>query len=156
MYSWWSDSEGLATVAEALEIPRIQPLLYAGQAGATSTRSGKPSSATLLSRVRGQHIRGNMYGSTMRRTFAAVLRESLDLASDGHRHLIGDGEVHLRVWIEQHLRVAIVPVNDPVVLAFVEPRVLRQLDPPLNLDHVELTPSRQRLRELRRQLLTAP
>jgi hypothetical protein len=148
MYSWWADSDAVATLADVLGAP-VARLVYAGQAGASSTRTAKPSRATLLSRVRGQHIRGNIYGSTMRRTFASVLREPLGLVVASPTRLAGDSEARLRAWIEQHLRVAIAAVDDPASLARVEPIVLTRLDPPLNLDHVTATDLRKRLRALR-------
>jgi hypothetical protein len=153
MYAWFGDAEATATLSAVLESPLTQPL-YSGQAGATSTHAAKQSGATLLSRVRGNHIRGNIYGSTMRCTFAALMLEKLGLERSGRKRLAGDGDSRLSAWIEAHLRVAIVPVDDGVALAHVEPLVLARLDPPLNLMHMPVTPVRRRLKQ-RRSYLTA-
>jgi hypothetical protein len=151
MYAWWADNDGLATISDVLGA-LVAPLVYAGQAGATSARSGKRSTATLLSRVRGQHIRGNVYGSTVRRTFAAVLYEPLGLRTIGPKRLAEDGEARLRSWIEQHLSVGIVPIHDRDALTTLEHAVLGILDPPLNLNHVSMNEARTRLKVLRRRI----
>ncbi len=147
MYAWFGDDDALATLTDVLEAP-LTTLLYSGQAGATSTRSAKESKSTLLSRVRGQHIRGDIYGSTMRRTFAAVLREPLDLEMRDPKRLTDEGEARLRTWIERHLRVAIAPIDDRAALAHVEPLVLAILDPPLNLNHMPKTAIRRRVQRV--------
>lgn len=63
-----------------------------GQAGAASSVAGRRSNATLLSRIRGQHVRAQTRASTFARTMAAVLRDSmhLDLAAPG---LLTEGAV---------------------------------------------------------------
>jgi hypothetical protein len=153
MYAWFGDAEATVALSAVLASPLTQPL-YSGQAGATSPHSARESGATLLSRVRANHIRGNIYGSTMRCTFAALMLENLGLKRSGRKRLAGDGESRLSAWIEEHLRVAIVPVDDGVALAHVEPLVLALLDPPLNLNHMPMTPVRRRLKQ-RRSYLTA-
>ena len=151
MYAWFGDAEAIAVFSAVLASPLTQPL-YSGQAGATSTRAAKESGATLLSRVRGDHIRGNIYGSTMRCTLAALLLDNLGLERSRRKRLAGDGDSRLSEWIEEHLCVAIAPVDDGVALAHVEPLVLARLDPPLNIIHMPMTPVRRRLKLLRSYL----
>lgn len=67
LYSWWADDAARSTIAAQLGLA-VPSLIYAGQAGATRWPSGTKSSATLKSRIRGNHIRGNASSSTFRLT----------------------------------------------------------------------------------------
>ena len=64
-------------------------LLYIGIA-----RSSLTSKATLRNRIKGQHLNGNCYGSTLRRTLAVVLEKQLgvSLQKIGSRTFLGDGK----------------------------------------------------------------
>jgi hypothetical protein len=114
--------------------------------------AAKPSAATLASRIGGNHIRGNTRGSTFRRTWAALLWDALDLRCAKERTLDPESNQRLTDWMLEHLSVAIAPVDDRAAIDGIESHVLDALDPPLNLNKVASTPSRKRLRELRRQL----
>lgn len=150
LYAWWGDSHARSTLGGRLDSD-LPELLYVGQAGATRWPSGKRSSATLGSRIRSQHIRGNARSSTFRLTVSCLLMEALQLKSEGGRL---DRASNLRVseWIATHLHIAIAPFDDRDKLGVVEAEVVRVLDPPLNLDHCASTPCRARLTELRRSL----
>ena len=63
-------------------------------------------------------------------------------------------EVELTRWMHAHLRVNTIPVADPDTLDALEPALLAELDPPLNLAKVPKTPLRQRLSALRQQFGT--
>ena len=130
----------------------LPPLIYVGQAGATSSRSRSKRSATLGSRIAGNHLRGNISSSTFRKTLAAVLVEPLGLRLVRPGSLDKESNQSLSSWISEHLSVAIAPVLDREDLADVEQAVLRILDPPLNMMHMSPTPVRTRLAELRAQL----
>ena len=135
-----------------LEVDVTNPL-YAGQAGAASSITSKPSGATLRSRIRGNHIRGNTRASTFRRTFAALLWDDLLLSCKRPRTLDSESNRRLTEWIVEHMRVATCPIADRVGLGVIEIEVLHLLNPPLNLKHVPRTPARARLGELRRRHL---
>jgi hypothetical protein len=64
LYAWWSDVEGLGVLSTPFgeELPT---LIYAGQAGATSTRTAVQMSATLRSRICQNHLNGNVASSIM-------------------------------------------------------------------------------------------
>ena len=94
------------------------------------------------------HIDGNAEFSTFRRTLNVVLREPLRLTR------IDDPA--LGRWVAEHLRVAWWPSVDRDALGEVEKRVLRQLDPPLNLSGMPRTPVRSRISQLRRGLYNEP
>jgi hypothetical protein len=86
--------------------------------------------------------------STVRRSFAALLREPLELrgvprnkSKPGHFSnyaLEEDADDRLTDWMHKHLTIAVwpKPVGLNLTLAEVEKRVLRQWGPPLNLTHV--------------------
>ncbi|MHA3948926.1 GIY-YIG nuclease family protein [Cellulomonas bogoriensis] len=58
-------------------------------------------------------------------------------------------EVRLTGWMEERLRVAAVAVADSDRLGEVETAVLTQLDPPLNLRGMAVSPVRRQLSQLR-------
>jgi hypothetical protein len=151
LYSWWVDDEGRAALEGSLESP-LTNLIYAGQAGATSSVSGKSSGATLYSRIRNNHIRGNTGSSTFRKTISALLLEPLDLRVDRPDILVREDNLRVSQWIHQHLSVGIFPYDDRGSLGTFEHQVLRILDPPLNLDRMDPNPRRTKLRMLRSRI----
>lgn len=153
LYSWWGDEEARRVLAAGLDVDALPPLLYVGQAGATKWPSGKPSNATLRSRIGQQHIRGNARSSTFRLTISAILLAELDLQPAPGGLLTPKSNRVVSGWIATHLQVAIVPFADRDRLGVVEATVVARLDPPLNLDHCTSSAIRTRLSELRRALL---
>lgn len=151
MYAWWGDNEARVLLGEEIgaELPG---LLYAGQAGATKWPSGKRSSATLASRVGGQHIRGNARSSTFRLTISSLLLGRFGLVAVPGGKLDKTSNVKVSEWIADHLRVAVAAHDDRDTLGEVESEVVARLDPPLNLGHCLPSQARARLTELRRAL----
>lgn len=147
LYAWWADDPGVHDLQAVLGEP-VRPLIYAGQAGASSSRAAKPSGATLESRIRGNHIGGNTRSSTFRKTLASVLQEPLGLTM-GASALDRPSNERLSGWVADHLRVVIAPVDDPEVLHQIEAAVLVELDPPLNLRGVTSTLLRREVARLR-------
>jgi len=145
LYSWWVDGIGACDLASGLGHAFRSGRIYAGQAGATKWPTGQSVTATLRARLGRAHLRGNIRGSTFRLTLAAALRTSLDLTPVGRRRLTKDSECRLSGWIADHLEVAIHPFVDPDPLNDLEHRVLRTLDPPLNLEGMAPTPLRATL-----------
>jgi hypothetical protein len=132
----------------------LPPLIYAGQAGATTTRSGTQRSATLYSRIGQNHLNGNVASSTFRETLTAVLLDPLTLRLAAPRRLDEPSNRKVSAWMRQHLRVSTVRFDNRDQLAALEHAVLAQLDPPLNLMGMAPTAVRRKLRELRRALKT--
>ena len=151
LYSWWADEEAQELFLRAGRIP-VGQFLYVGQAGATRWPSGSKSTATLKSRIRSNHIRGNLSSSTFRRTISALLRQPLNLRLAEPGKLVREDNRRVTTWIEDHLRIAIVPSEDRDSLESVEQAVLDTLDPPFNLDSRPPTDLRRRLTELRRAI----
>ena len=154
MYSWWADAEAASLIGRQLRIP-VPSLIYAGQAGATRWPSGAISTATLLSRIRGNHIRGNASSSTFRLTLSALLLEPLGLRVGKPGRLLREDNTKVSAWMGDHLSIVIVPFNDRDKLASIEEEVLDMLDPPLNLASRPPTPSRALLKNFRKRI-TSP
>ena len=125
------DQVGGAQLAETYGV-QLPPLIYAGQAGATSSKAGVERGATLLSRIKGNHLGGNIRSSTFRRTLAASLFEPLGLRLAGPSKLEPASNAALSAWMRAHLSLATVACRDRATLSELEDAVLAELDPPLN------------------------
>jgi hypothetical protein len=113
VYAWFTDAEGARDLSVGLA-SHIKPgLIYAGQTGSGT------SGATLGTRLRGNHLGGNTYGSTFRLTLASILRARLGLHPMGGRRMDGADEPKLTAWMLGHLSVAAHPLSDRTT---VEPR----------------------------------
>jgi hypothetical protein len=141
LYSWWIDDGGAADVSRGLGLPFEPGLIYAGLAGATRWPSGTRSRSTLWLRIATMHLAGSHEFSTFRRTLGAILA-----SANGSTRV---NEEQLSDWMRDHLRVVVVPSEDRDELGRLETRVLKMLDPPLNLQGMTLTPVRKRLKALR-------
>ncbi|HET7488095.1 MAG TPA: hypothetical protein VFJ85_09210 [Acidimicrobiales bacterium] len=155
LYAWWADDKGLALLGYEFDV-ELPPLIYAGQAGATSARSRTERVATLLSRIGGNHLNGNISSSTFRRTLTAILFEPLGLRLAATGRLDAESNRNVSSWMRQHLSVTVAPFDDRGVLAVVEHAVLVRLDPPLNLQGMPPSVVRSRLRRLRSELAAVP
>jgi hypothetical protein len=81
----------------------LVPLIYAGQAGATSRRTKTESRATLRSRIGGNHLRGNIRSSNFRKTISALLLQPLGLQLAGLNKLDPASNRIVSEWIRRHL-----------------------------------------------------
>jgi hypothetical protein len=131
---------------------RLPSLIYAGQAGATSSRAGVERVATLRSRIGGNHLRGNIRSSTFRNTLSAVLFEPLGLCLEAPRRLETASNAAVSAWMRAHLHIVVAPYVNRTDLAALERAVLTRIDPPLNLMGMPPTAVRTRLRDLRQRL----
>lgn len=143
LYSWWVDDTGARDLAFGLGVSVDSGLIYAGLAGATRARSGRPSSNTLWGRIRGMHLGGRHSFSTFRLSLGSILAQA--------RGEPAIDETALTAWMHEHLRVVAVPVDDADTLGEVETEVLALLDPPLNLDKRPRSELRERLSRLRKR-----
>jgi len=144
IYSWFADGEGAEQLADGIGLAVRPGLIYAGQAGAGTSR------ATLGSRIRGNHLANDIYGSTFRLTLASALRVRLGLEAIAGGHMSRDGEGRLTDWMRQHLMVSVIAYPDRLGLDAFETVVLARLDPPLNIAKRPATPVRVMLTSLRR------
>jgi hypothetical protein len=145
LYSWWVDQAGAEDLSRGLGLLVECGLIYAGLAGVTRWPSGKRSNNTLWSRVMTMHLGGNHEFFTFRRTLGAILAEA-----NGVKHI---DENELTPWMYDHLRIVAIPYDDGDVLGRLERDVLDELDPPLNLQGMDPTEVRLRLKALRRAIV---
>ncbi|HEX4430925.1 MAG TPA: hypothetical protein VHZ96_16780, partial [Frankiaceae bacterium] len=150
LYAWWVDDDGARALSTGLG-HAVSGLIYAGQTGADSARAGIQRSSTLRGRLLGNHFGGTVHGSTFRLTLAAALRDQI--VGDHNRAFDRSAESLLSDWMASHLSVVAVPFPDRKALLALEERVIRKLDPPLNLQHVGSTSLRALLKVRRKQLL---
>lgn len=151
LYAWSVDLDGGAVLSLAFDAT-LPELIYAGQAGATSSRAGVERSATLRSRITGNHLRGNIGSSTFRKTLTAALFEPLGLRLERPGKLDAESNAVVSEWMRAHLRIATFACPDRATLATLEHDVLKELDPPLNLMGMPPTATRKQLKALRRHL----
>lgn len=153
LYAWFVDEPGARQLSEVFGVG-LSGLIYAGQAGATSSKAGVERSATLLSRILRNHLRGNIRSSTFRRTLTAALLQPLGLRLARPDALEPASNEVVSEWMRAHLEIATVACPDRATLAALESAVLQELNPPLNLMGMPPTGVRSRLKTLRRELKT--
>lgn len=148
LYAWWIVNNALAGVP-----PNKHPtaaghdLIYIGVAP-----SSEASASTLKSRVVGNHMRGNIAVSPLRRTLAALLLDELALTpiQNGAKvTLPRQQNTQLSHWQQQHLRLTWHTAPKPWLL---EPAVITALAPPLNLADNTSHPFHETLSAARRKL----
>lgn len=144
LYTWWVDDAGAADLTQGIGHPIAAGLLYAGRAG--GHRPGaSASAATLWGRLVGNHLRGNVRSSTLRKSLAALL------GAGGEPF----AEDQLSAWMHAHLRVATLPVRSEDV-ARLEEQLVAQARPPLNLSGLPKDEARGALSLLRSRLRRDP
>jgi hypothetical protein len=144
LYAWYVDLPGAHELTAALGHRVVAGLVYAGQAGATSSKVGKASGATLASRIGRNHLGGDVDSSTWRRTLASLLL--------GDRAPTPEGRAELDHWMRRHLYLVVAPLPDRATLGRLEEEVLALLDPPFNLMGRPCTEIRRAISERRRTL----
>jgi hypothetical protein len=127
LYAWWIAKNVLPVVPSTTHHNGLD-LLYIGIAP-----SGTSSTATLSSRVVGNHMRGNIAASTLRRTLAALLLDELKLTPLRRKTKVilpKEQNQLLSDWQQRHLKLTWHPTSKPWLL---EHAVIAELAPPLNL-----------------------
>jgi hypothetical protein len=137
LYTWWVDDAGAADLTRGTGHPVAPGLVYAGKAGGHRP-DAVPSTATLWGRISGNHLRGNVRSSTLRRSLAALLRAAG----------LADDEDAVTRWMHEHLRVAVLPVASEDV-ASLEDELVAGAKPPLNLAGLPRDEARSALGRLR-------
>jgi hypothetical protein len=149
VYAWWM-SAGVITGLKGPAHPTEQlELLYVGIAPKNAQ-----SRATLRSRIRGQHLGGNIGSSTFRQSLAGLLFEDqgwITCWSGSRMQPVPEHNRALGEWQHDHLRLAWVERTRPWSI---EARVIALLEPPLNLASNASHPLYGQLKVLRRKLRT--
>lgn len=107
---------------------------------------GKAEAHSIRKRVLGQHFANGRTGSsTVRRSFAALLRTTLDLTAVPRNHTKPDGsanfaltptgDARLSTWMIENLELAAWLAPEPSTVKPREREMLQQWSPALNLDH---------------------
>jgi hypothetical protein len=147
LYAWWVSPGAIPGVAGPVHPREPFELLYVGIA----PKDAK-STAMLRSRVRGQHLGGNIGSSTFRQSLAALLLEEqawLTRWSGSRSQLIPEHNRALSDWQRSNLRLAWVELACPWR---VEGRAIALMRPPLNLAGNASHPLHRRLTTLRAEL----
>jgi hypothetical protein len=125
-YAWW--------LRDRSALPAV-PLGEGGLAYVGIAPNGERSSASIRSRVRGDHLGAAIGSSTLRRGLAAFLWEANDWTPfmKGKKiALPADQCLALTRWMERHLLVSWCRVEEPWLH---EAALIREMRPPLNSDH---------------------
>jgi hypothetical protein len=137
IYAWWMapgaipDLNGPAHAAEKLE------LLYVGIAPKDAQ-----SKATLRSRIRGQHLGGNIGSSTFRQSLAALLSEDrgwMTRWSRGRAQLVHEHNRALSKWQRDHLRLAWVECVCPWIIEARVIALMHHRSTPRRMHHIPST-----------------
>jgi len=152
LYAWVVDDAGAADLSRGLGLTVDPGRIYAGLAGATWWPSGKTTDHTLGRRIGQMHLGGKVRMSTFRWTLASLLFDQLEMRAQASMLITPASEQALTEWMCEQLSVAVHPHDDRDTLAGLEHAVLERLDPPFNLRHMQPTPVRRRLSELRRRI----
>lgn len=152
-YAWWARRGSIAGVpSHPHPMSADLDLFYVGIAPVNPS-----SSATIYSRVRGNHLGGNIAASTFRFTLAALLQKELQLRAVRRGTkivLTAEDNERLSTWQRENLWLSWQPRSEPWDI---EAYVIAQLEPPLNLAtngahpfYATVKSARARLRELAR------
>lgn len=151
IYAWWSTSPDALPSLPPAAVDGVEAwLLYIGIA---PSRPG--SRQTLRGRVCGNHLRGNVSGSTFRLSLAALLweQEGWPPSRRGSRALLSpQGNQALSTWQADHLRVSWAKCAAPWEA---ERAIIKQLGPPLNLAQNRSHPFSWTLSEARQRFRSA-
>jgi hypothetical protein len=150
LYAWWMTPGAIPGLKGPRHPTEKLELLYVGIA----PKDGR-SNASLRSRIRGQHLGGNIGSSTFRQSLAALLFEDLGWItrlSGSRAQLIPEHNRARSEWQRERLRLAWVERPRPWTI---EGRVIALMQPPLNLADNASQPMYRRLRALRAQLRNA-
>jgi hypothetical protein len=147
VYAWWMSPGAIAGVDGPSHPTEELELLYVGIAP-----KGLESKATLRSRIRGQHLGGNIGSSTFRQSLAALLAEDRGWTArkaGSRAQLAREDNRALSAWQRDHLRCAWVEHPRPWE---VEGDVIALMQAPLNLADNASHEMHGRLKALRASL----
>jgi hypothetical protein len=151
-YAWWVQPDAIPSVPNTAHPSSPWSLFYVGIAPG---RDG--SSATLASRIGGQHIGGNTGSSTFRLSLASLLFEDMGwqpLRRQKKVVLSSADNTVLRQWQEEHAALRWAVVRDPWS-GDTEAAVIKAMMPPLNLAANAAHPFHSTMSDARRRFHTA-
>lgn len=152
LYSWYVDAAGAKELSEGLGVRVKAGCIFVSEAGATIWPNGRASRHTLLSQVAHDDLDGNISRSTFRLTLAAILKKQLKLKKRESGKLMEASENKLSDWMREHLSLAIYQHVAKDELNDLKDRVVREVDPPLNLRGMQPSDTRMQVSLLRKTL----
>jgi hypothetical protein len=150
LYAWWTVRGSIPGVPQCPHPTQDRlDLFYVGIAPKDAS-----SRATLRSRVRGNHIRGNTGSSTFRQTLASLLFENRGWKPrmTDRPLLTSEDNKELMKWQHQHLRLTWAIHPRPWEI---EHEVIRRVEPPLDLAGNQAHPFWQTLTDARKRFKQA-
>lgn len=144
LYGWLVDPIGARELNRCLRLPVRAGLVFVGQVGGSSWHSLADPVSNLRDHVERVQLSGRTRASTFRTTLATVLCTHLQMKSLE--------DPRLNDWMLEHLSISTWVVDDLHDLRRLEQRVVDELDPPLNVDHLPATEYRARLSQMRSAL----
>lgn len=141
LYAWFVDPVGARELNRCLQLPVRAGLLFVGQVGGSRWHPQADPALTLVGHVDRVQLHGRSRDSTFRTTLATVLRRRLSMTSLE--------DPRLTDWMLEHLSVSWWAEGEPVQLRDIEQAVVRELEPPLNVDRDPASEYRTRLGQLR-------
>ena len=151
-YAWWVRPGALPAVPETAHPAEDWCLLYVGIAPGRQN-----SSATLRSRVGGQHIGGNTGSSTFRLSLASLLFEDMGWQPQRKKKkvtLSSEDNAALRNWQQEHAGLCWVTTDEPWA-GSTEGDVIAEMRPPLNLAENSAHPCHSNMSAARRSFRQA-
>lgn len=152
VYAWFFTQIPASVPTAGCIVRHGRTLLYFGIAPKAPSKNGRPASArTLRDRIR-QHMRGNAYGSTLRRTLGCLLAGKLGIelrrvGSGKRTTFTSAGEEELSKWMGENAYVCWIETQNPWKI---ESELINSLSLPLNLEHNRSHPFHPTLTALRR------
>ncbi|MCW2788966.1 MAG: hypothetical protein JWP56_1269 [Aeromicrobium sp.] len=141
LYGWFVDPVGARELNRCLQLPVRAGLVFVGQVGGSSRHSICDPVLNLRDHVERVQLHGRARASTFRMTLATILRRHLGMTSLE--------DPLLTEWMLEHLSITWWTGVDPRELRELWERVVGELDPPLNVDHLPATAYRARLSQMR-------
>ncbi|MCW2824067.1 MAG: hypothetical protein JWQ91_984, partial [Aeromicrobium sp.] len=141
LYGWFVDPVGARELNRCLQLPVRAGLVFVGQVGGSSRHSICDPVLNLRDHVERVQLHGRARASTFRMTLATILRHHLRMTSLE--------DPLLTEWMLEHLSITWWTGVDPRELRELWERVVGELDPPLNVDHLPATAYRARLSQMR-------
>ncbi|AWB92653.1 hypothetical protein C3E78_10820 [Aeromicrobium chenweiae] len=141
LYGWIVDPVGARELNRCLRLPVRAGLIFVGQVGGSGRLPAAEPVTTLREHIDRVQLHGLARASTFRMNLATVLRGHLRMATL-------DDEV-MTDWMLEHLSVSSWVGEDRAELRDLERQVIRELEPPLNVDRVPFTEYRTRLGQMR-------
>jgi hypothetical protein len=109
IYGWWFDEAPPSVPLEDTLVIGKHHLLYVGIAPRAPSKSGSESASTLNSRITKNHLGSRIGSSTLRRSLAWLMQDTLDLdiGRRGKKAVMSrEDERRLTTWMAEHAAIS--------------------------------------------------